>query len=140
MSALNNAKKFFEACESAQGWESCKEYVEDGATFTAQADAMGEVSTVEGYTEFMKQIGGVTLAGATYTLHAESFDENTRTATFFGTYHATHVGEGPPIPPTNKTTNSHYVYALKMSDNNKVVEMTKIWNDRWCFRELGWAE
>ena len=140
MSALNNAKKFFEACESAQGWGSCKEYVEDGATFTAQADAMGEVNTVEGYTEFMKLIGGVTLAGATYTLHAESFDENTRTAMFFGTYHATHVGEGAPIPPTKKTTNSHYVYALKMSDNNKVVEMTKIWNDRWCFRELGWAE
>ena len=139
MSAFNNAKKFFEACETGQGWEGCKEYVENGATFTGQADAVSELDTVESYTEFMKNICNGPLAGATYTVHAESFDENTSTAMFFGTFHATHVGEGAPIPPTNKKTNTHYVYTLKMSDNDKVEEMTKIWNDGWCFRELGWA-
>ena len=139
MSAFNNAKNFFEACETAQGWEGCEEYVENGATFNGQADAVSELDTVEGYTEFMKNIGNGPLAGATYTVHAESFDENTRTAMFFGTFHATHVGEGAPIPPTHKKTNTHYVYTLKMSDNDKVEEMTKIWNDGWCFRELGWA-
>ena len=33
----------------------------------------------------------------------------------FATYTATHTGEGGPVPPTNKTTNSHYVYTMKMN-------------------------
>ena len=152
MSAFDNAKKFFDACEAPLGWDGCKEYVEDGAPLIAQSEplvdvttansatATQNVTTVEAYCEWIKSFGTVTAPGATYTLNAACYDEERRTALFFATYHATHTGEGGPVPPTNESTNSHYVYSLKMSDNDKVAEMTKIWNAPWAMRELGWIE
>ena len=82
----------------------------------------------------------VTAKGATYTLHTASYDDANRCASFFATYHATHVGEGGPVPATNKSVDSHYVYVVRMSDNDKVASMTKIWNASWAMRGLGWIE
>jgi hypothetical protein len=42
------------------------------------------------------------------------------------------------VPPTNKTTNSQYVYALTMNSDGKISSMTKVWNASWALRELGW--
>jgi hypothetical protein len=140
MSAFESAKKFFEACEAPLGWESCKDYVEDGAALIAQSEPLVDITTVQAYCEWMYGFGTVTAAGATYTLNASCYDESTRTALFFATYHATHVGEGGPVPPTNQSVDSHYVYAVKMSANNKVAEVTKIWNAPWAMRGLGWID
>ena len=140
MSAFNNAKKFFEACEAPSGWAGCRDYCEKGATFTAQSEPLAEVSTIQAYADWMHGFGTVTAKGATYTLNASAYDEENRTAIFFATYHATHVGQGGPVPPTNKSVDSHYVYALKMSDNDKVESMTKIWNAPWAMRALGWID
>ena len=138
MTAFENAKKFFEACEAPAGWEGCQPYVADNATFTAQSEPLAELDTVEAYSEWMMQIGRVTLAGATYDLHSSSYDEGTRTAIFFGTYNGKHTGEGGPVPPTNRETHTHYVYALTMDANDKVSHLTKIWNAPWAMKELGW--
>ncbi len=140
MSAFENAKKFFEACEAPLGWESCKDYVEDGAALIAQSEPLVDITTVQAYCEWMHGFGTVTAAGATYTLNASCYDESTRTALFFATYHATHVGEGGPVPPTNQSVDSHYVYAIKMSANDQVAEVTKIWNAPWAMRALGWID
>ena len=139
MSAFEAATRFFEACEKPLGWEGCREYVAEGAPFTAQSEPLAEINTVEGYCEWMKAFGTVTVPGATYELHTSSYDEATRTAVFFATYHATHTGEGGPVPPTGKQTHSHYVYVVKMADDEKVVAMTKIWNAPWALKELGWT-
>lgn len=140
MSAFENARKFFTACEAPEGWAACKDYVEEGAPLIAQCEPLVDVPTVEAYCDWMHGFGTVTAAGATYTLHAACYDEEHRSAMFFATYHASHVGEGGPVPPTNKSVDSHYVYVLKMSDNDKVAEMTKIWNAPWAMRGLGWIE
>jgi hypothetical protein len=138
MTAFENAKKFFDACETAQGWAGCKQYVVDGAPFVAQSEPLVEVTTVEGYCDWMAAIGGVVAPGATYDLHASCYDEENKAAIFVATYHAKHTGEGGPVPPTNKETHSDYVYVLTMNDDNKVAKMTKIWNASWALRELGW--
>ncbi len=138
MSAFDTAKAFFEACEQPAGWAACERYVEPGATFTAQAEPLTDVNTVEGYCEWMKGFGTVTAPGASYDLHAAAYDEASRTATFFATYHATHTGDGGPVPPTRQSTESHYVYVIRMSASGKVEAMTKIWNAPWAMRELGW--
>ena len=140
MSAFENARKFFEACEAPAGWDACREYVEDGAPLIAQSEPLADVGTVEAYCEWMKGFGTVTAPGATYDLHTASYDEDSRTAVFFATYNAVHSGEGGPVPPTNRETHSHYVYALTMSPNDKVDKMVKIWNAPWAMRELGWIE
>ena len=138
MTAFDNAKKFFAACEAPSGWAGCKEFVAEGAPFTAQSTPLVDINTVEAYAEWMHGFGTVTAPGATYELHTSSFDEESRTAVFFATYHAKHTGEGGPVPPTNKSVDSHYVYAVTMDDNDKVASMVKIWNAPWALKELGW--
>ncbi len=139
MSAFENAKKFFAACEAPEGWAGCAPYVAEGAVFVAQSEPLTDITTVEAYCEWMKAFGTETAAGATYDLHNAAFDEATRTALFFATFNGKHVGEGGPVPPTGKETHSHYVYALTMDADDKVSHMTKIWNAPWAMRELGWT-
>ena len=46
MSEFENATNFFHACESLQGWDGCKDYVEDGAKFSAQSEPLTEIRSV----------------------------------------------------------------------------------------------
>jgi len=138
MEAFNNARKFFDACEAPKGWDGCKQYVVKDAPFLAQSEPLVDVKTVESYCDWMASFGTVTVPGATYDLHTSAYDEETRTALFFATYHAKHTGEGGPVAPTQKVTHSDYVYALKMNEDNKVERMVKIWNAPWAMKELGW--
>ena len=138
MTAFENAKKFFDACEAPAGWAGCKPYVEQGAPFVAQSEPLAAIKTVEAYCEWMAAFAGITAPGATYDLHTASYDEATRTAVFFATYHAKHTGDDGPIPRTHQETHSHYVYVVTMSANNKVESMIKIWNAPWAMKELGW--
>jgi hypothetical protein len=138
MNSLKNAETFFHNCESAKGWEACKPYVADNAKFIAQSEALAEVEDVKTYVEWLAGLSTVTMPGCSYELHASAYDEANKTAIFYATFIGTHSGEGGPIPPTNKTTNTHYVYVLKMNDAGKVEDMTKIWNAPWALKELGW--
>jgi len=139
MSAFETAKAFFEACEAPKGWDGCKAYVADGAGFSCQAGALADVSTVEAYCEWMKGLVGGPLPDGHYTLHAAAWDAANNTAIFSATFHATHTGDGGPVPPTNKKANADYVYTLKMNGSGKVASMTKIWNDAHTLAQLGWA-
>ena len=138
MTLLESAEKFFHTCESLDGWDACKDFVVEDAEFIAQSEPLTEVKTVKGYVNWLTGLGTITAPGSNYELHAASFDEANKTAIFFATFTGTHTGEGGPVPPTNKTTNTHYVYSIKMNDDGKVVSMTKIWNAPWAMRELGW--
>lgn len=139
MGAFENANRFFVACETPAGWAGCKEFVADGATFSAQSEPLVDVKTVEAYTEWLFGLVTHALPGASYDLHASSYDESTRTAMFFATFHAKHTGEGGPVPPTQQETHTHYVYLLTMNAEDKVERMVKVWNAPWALRELGWA-
>ena len=138
MSLFENAKKFFHDCESLAGWDACKDYVAENAQFVAQCEPLTEIKTVKDYVGWMTGFGTVTAPGCKYEMHTSAYDEANKTAIFFATFTGTHSGEGGPISPTNKTTNTHYVYALKMNGDGKIVSMTKIWNAPWAMRELGW--
>jgi hypothetical protein len=50
----NIAKFFFHACETGGGWEACKAYCAPSASFSAQADALAKVKTLQEYTDWMK--------------------------------------------------------------------------------------
>lgn len=138
MTAFENATQFFHNCESAQGWDACKQYVAGNGKFSAQSEPLTEVTEIKDYVDWMAGLGQVTMPGCSYTIHSSAFDEENNTALFFATFTGTHSGEGGPVPPTNKTTNSEYVYAIKMNDDGLVESMTKIWNASWALREVGW--
>lgn len=138
MTLFETAEKFFHTCETLAGWDACKTLVAENATFTGQCEPLMEVKTVEGYVDWVTGLGTITAPDSSYKLHASGFDKEKSTAIFFATFTATHTGDGGPVPPTKKTTNTDYVYAIKMNDAGKVVAMTKIWNASWAMRELGW--
>jgi len=138
MDLFETATNFFHACESLKGWDACKDYVSDNATFFAQCEPLTDIKTVKDYVGWMTGLGTITAPGCTYELHTSAYDEANKTAIFYATFTGTHSGEGGPISPTNKTTNTHYVYVLKMNNEGKIASMTKIWNASWALRELGW--
>jgi hypothetical protein len=45
------AEAFFAACETGRGWEVCGAYCRPNATFSAQAEPLFDVKTLEQYTD-----------------------------------------------------------------------------------------
>lgn len=134
---LTTATAFFEACETGKGWAGCAAYCTDDATFASQAEPIAEITTLEGYTEWMKGLLTI-LEDGRYELKALSVDEVRGVATGYGVFMGTHTGAGGPVPPTGKATTSDYVYAMEF-EGGKIKHMTKIWHAMWAMRELGWA-
>jgi predicted ester cyclase len=131
------AQNFFEACEAGKGWEVCKAYCKPDASFSAQAEPLAEVHTLQAYTDWMKGLLGFMLDGR-YELRSFAVDEGRQNVCAYGVFSATHTGEGGPCPPTGKSTETDYVYVMSF-EGDKIRHMTKIWNAGWAMRDLGWG-
>jgi len=137
MGIESDALAFFDACETGQGWAACKQYCTCDASFSAQADALVGVDTLQGYTDWMTGIVAV-MPDARYEMLAFGVDEERKAIAAAAVFHATHTGEGGPVPPTGKSVSSDYCYVIKLEDG-KVAHMTKVWNDGHALRAAGWA-
>ena len=137
MSITATARKFVEACDTGGGWAECAQYCHDGATFSCQADALAEISTLEGYTDWTQ--GLLTpIPDGKYELKGFAADEDRGVVLAFGVFHGTQTGEGGPVPPTGATVASDYVYSMEFA-GGKITHMTKMWNDGHALAQLGWA-
>jgi len=137
MSIADTAFRFFDACETGKGWDVCKTWCHDGATFSSQAEPLAEVSSLQGYTEWMKGLLGP-LPDGRYELKAFATDDARNSVSAYGVFHGTHTGDGGPMPPTGKSVHADYVYVIEF-DGDRIRHMTKIWNSGWSLRDLGWA-
>jgi predicted ester cyclase len=131
------ATLFFEACETGKGWEQCKAYCHAGATFSAQSGAIADIDTLDGYTEWMKNLL-TPIPDGHYELKSFSEDEERQCVTAFAVFHGTQTGPGGPVDPTGKTISADYVYAMQF-EGGLIQHMTKIWNDGISLEQLGWA-
>ena len=131
------AQRFFDACENGKGWEVCRAYCTPDASFSAQAEPLAEIRTLQGYTEWMKGLLGFMPDGRG-TVKSFATDSERNNVCAYGVFSATHTGEGGPLPPTGKSTNTDYVYVMQF-EGDKILHMTKIWNSGWALRELGWG-
>jgi hypothetical protein len=136
--ALENATIVQVAMDKATGWDSCKHVVEEEATFSAQAGGLTDFKTLKEYADWTEGFATI-CPNSTFDVNIKMYDEATRTAVFVCTYHATHTGEGGPVEATGKTTNSEYVYVIKMNENDKIINFQKVWNDGFALAELGWV-
>lgn len=137
MSITETASKFFHACEEGKGWDVCKQYCTDGATFAAQAEPLADVRTLEQYTEWTKGLYTF-MPDAGYDLKSFATDEERKSVCAYSVFSGTHTAEGGPCPPTGKRTSTDYVYVMDF-DGEKIRHMTKIWNSGIAMKELGWV-
>jgi steroid delta-isomerase-like uncharacterized protein len=131
------AREFFDACETGKGWEGCRQFCSPDATFSAQAEALEDVHTLEQYADWMKGLLTL-LSDAGYELKSFAADEERGNVMAFAVFHGTHTGEGGPVPPTGKTARADYVYVMEF-DGDRIRHMTKIWNSGTTLKQLGWA-
>lgn len=134
---LEKAKLFFDACETGKGWEGCKKYCHSDATFSAQTGTLAEITTVEGYTEWMKGLF-MPLPDGHYELKFFAEDEERDCVAAYAVFHGTQTGPGGPVDPTGKTVAADYVYAMRFEEG-LIRHLTKIWNDTISLKQLGWA-
>ncbi len=130
------AAQFFDACETGKGWEVCSQFCHPDASFSCQADALAEVETVEGYTEWTKGLLTPVPDGR-YELRSFAVDEERNNVSAFAVFQGTHTGEGGPVPPTGNNVATDYVYVMDF-DGDRIRHMTKIWNDVITLQRLGW--
>lgn len=137
MTMIDDAKAFFDACETGKGWSECAQYCEDTASFSCQSGALADVHSLNAYAEWMK--GLLTpIPDGHYELKGFAADEGRNIVLAFAEFIGTQTGEGGPVPPTGKSVASDYVYAIEFK-GEKISHMTKIWNDGHALQQLGWA-
>ena len=137
MTMIDNAKAFFDACETGKGWEVCAQYCAADASFACQSGALADVRTLADYAEWMK--GLLTpIPDGHYELKGFAADGERDIVLAFAVFHGTQTGEGGPVDPTGATVASDYVYAMEFA-GGKITHMTKIWNDGHALSQLGWA-
>ena len=136
-SIRDTAEKFFEACETGKGWSVCQQFCQQDASFSAQAAALQGIDTLQGYTEWMKGLY-TPIPDAGYELRTFAVDEQRQQAIAYAVFRGTHTGDGGPVPPTGRKVEADYVYVMQFSDG-RIKHMTKIWNDGFSLKQLGWA-
>jgi predicted ester cyclase len=137
MTMTETAREFFEACETGKGWGVCSQYCTADATFSAQAEALSEIHTLQDYTGWTKGIL-TPLPDGGYELKSFAIDEGRGNACAYAIFSGTHTGEGGPVPPTGKTVHTDYVYVMQF-EGDKIAHMTKIWNSNVALKQLGWG-
>ena len=104
-SIRETAEQFFDACETGKGWAGCQQYCQPEATFSAQAEALAGVNTLQAYTEWMKGLFTPAPDGR-YELKSFAVDEARQNVIAYGVFRGTHTGQGGPVPPTGKSDRS----------------------------------
>jgi ketosteroid isomerase-like protein len=137
------AQAFFDAVDQGLGWEVCRAYCHQDATFSAQAEPFhppyGDVRTLEQYSEWMKAVVFGWMPDGTYEIKSMATDVERNNVCGFGIFTGTHSGPGGPVEPTGKRTVTDYVYFMQFRDN-KISHMTKIWHSGLCMKEMGWVD
>jgi predicted ester cyclase len=130
------AKKFFDACETGKGWQGCKEHCKADATFSAQAEPLADIHTLQEYAEWMKALF-VFMPDGRYEVKSFATDDERSSVCAYGVFYGTHSAPGGPCPPTGKSVKSDYVYVMEF-EGEKIRHMTKIWHAGIAMKQLGW--
>lgn len=134
---LSQAELFFKACDTGKGWAGCSEFCHAGATFSSQAGVLSELNTVEGYSDWMKDLL-TPIPDGHYDLKFFAEDKERSSVIAYAVFHGTQTGPGGPGEPTGKSIAADYVYAMEF-EGHLIRHVTKVWNDTISLQQLGWA-
>src|SRR2546430_13352078 len=99
------ARAFFDACETGKGWQACRQFCTPDATFSAQAEPLEDVHTLEQYTDWMKGLLTI-LPDGRYELKSFAVDRERNQVIAYAVFSGTHTGDGGPVPPTGRDRKS----------------------------------
>ena len=137
MNITATAMNFFNDLEEGKGWEACRAYCHEGATFSCQADLLADTGSIEAYCQWI-----IDLFTPVPDMHPEirafATDGERNSVSAFAVVHGTQSGQGGPVPPTHNKVAADYVYVMDF-EGDKIRHMTKIWNDGHTLKQLGWA-
>jgi len=136
-SIRETAEQFFAACETGEGWDGCRSYCHEDATFSSQTGALANIDTVQGYADWMKGLFTPVPDGS-YEVRSFAVDNERQNVAAYAVFRGTHTGEGRPVPPTGKKVEADYVYVMDF-DGDRIHHLTKIWNDGISLTQLGWT-
>ena len=89
------AEAFFKACDEGKGWDGCQQYCHPKATFSAQANAISEITSIQGYADWIKGLYTF-VTDERYELKSFGVDEERKTATWCAVFHGNaHRGRRP---------------------------------------------
>ncbi len=114
----------------------CKAYCTPDATFSAQAEPLADVKSLQQYTDWMKGLMTFVPDGR-YELKSFGTDDERNSVCAYAVFSGTHTGQGGPCPPTGKSVRTDYVYVMEF-EGEKIRHMTKIWHAGLAMKELGW--
>jgi hypothetical protein len=86
----------------------------------------------------MVAFGSTTAPGFKIVIHSQGWDAEHKIACHFATFHAKHTGPGGPVEPTNKEMATDYAYFVFMNDEGMCTKISKVWNDVWAMKQIGW--
>lgn len=138
MKKLENALKFFHACESAQGWDVCRNYVETDASFHTFAPGSAGTTTIKAYCDEVAATFKTTFLGSTYELLASAYDAENGVVLLNGISYAQHTGEGGPVSPTQNEAQIPFNYSIKFNSDDKITHLEKIFDEASVKQQLGW--
>jgi hypothetical protein len=98
-----------------------------------------EIDAVAGYTETMKGLIAGPIPDGHYELRSFAVDEERGSVCGYAAFKGTNTGECGPGAPTVNKVESDYVYVMEF-DQGRIRHMTKIWNDGFAMRQLGWGQ
>jgi predicted ester cyclase len=95
------------------------------------------MKTIEEYTAWTKGLfTPIPDANTEVKFLAEDAERSTVAA--YAIFKGTQTGPGGPGEPTGKSVATDYVYVMEF-EGEKIKHMTKIWNDVYALRDLGWG-
>ncbi|WP_290648028.1 ester cyclase [Aquisalimonas sp.] len=135
-SIMDTAGKFLDACDTGRGWDVCQQYCHADATFAAQAEPLADIDTLEGYTNWMQGLFDA-LPDGCYEIKSLAVDNERDNVCAYAVFRGTHTGEGGPVPPTGRSTDSQFVYVMEF-EHGRIRHVTKVWNASYAMGQLGW--
>ena len=120
MSILEIAENFFWPCDEGKGWEACRKYCHDDATFETEAETLAEVSTLKDYVEWMVEVHTM-MKDITFDIKAMAEDTNRDTVLIYAVFNGLIALETSPQP-----LKTDYVYAITFK-KEKISHVAKIW-------------
>ena len=121
MDTLTVARAFFDACDFGKGWDGCKQFCHQDASFETEAETLAEINTLDTYCDWMVEALAMFDATVEVEVKSEAYDVKKDIALIYAEIRGNVI-----IGPEPMFMKTDYVYAINFN-GKKISHVTKIW-------------